>query len=257
MAPRSPDITAPATPWTRTGRRVAVRAFAWPSPAVVHVNREEEVQLLPGRHPIYATVAVQYAPTAPTAISRTNIEAWSRALHILFVCTGNICRSPTAERLATAYGAHHEIPDFRASSAGTRAVSAHPIHSDAARVLEKLGGVTSDFAARQITPKIASDADLVLTMTKTHRDAVLELAPRQLRRTFTLTEAALLASNYNPQAVAELAALRPQLATRQIADIPDPIGKGPEFFMEVGSQIADLLWPILELCRRSSSSAAD
>lgn len=126
---------------------------------------------------------------------------------------------------------------------------AHPIHRDAALVLEELGGEASNFAARQLTPRIASDADLVLTMTRAHRDAVLELAPRQLHRTFTLSEAARLASEGSARNVADLAALRSHLAAHEVQDIPDPLGQGTEYFAKVGAQIADLLPPILELCR--------
>ena len=171
------------------------------------------------------------------------------ALHVLFVCTGNICRSPTAERLAAAYGARFQVPDFRASSAGTRAVIAHPIHHDAALVLEKLGGEVSNFAARQLTSRIASDADLVLTMTRAHRDAVLELAPRQLHRTFTLSEAARLASDATPEMSQTSQRSARNWPRTSLPDIPDPIGQSAEFFAMVGSQIADLLPPILELCR--------
>jgi protein-tyrosine phosphatase len=172
-------------------------------------------------------------------------------MHILFVCTGNICRSPTGERLAAAYAAQHGIPNFIASSAGTRAVIGHPIHRDAAVVLEKLGGDASGFAARQLKSKIASAADLIIAMTSAHRDIVLEAAPRQLSRTFTLTEAARLASMDGAETLADLAALRRHLTADDMADIPDPIGQRPEVFAAVGSQIADLLPPILELCRRS------
>jgi protein-tyrosine phosphatase len=162
-----------------------------------------------------------------------------------------------AERLAAVYGARFQLQDFDASSAGTRAVIGHPIHHDAARVLEELGGDVSNFAARQLTEGIASDADLVLTMTKAHRDIVLELAPRRLHMVFTLSEAARLASECDAQAVADLAALRPQLAAHEMSDVPDPIGRSAETFAMVGSQIADLLLPILELCRRSSTLMAD
>jgi low molecular weight protein-tyrosine phosphatase len=168
----------------------------------------------------------------------------------IFVCTGNICRSPTAERLAAAYAARLHIPDFTRSSAGTRAMVGSPMHHDAALLLESLGGQASDFAARQLTPKIASDADLVLAMTKAHRDAVLELAPRQLNRTFTLSETAHLVSECNARDVTELAALRPQLAAHDRPDIPDPIGQSQDVFMMVASQIADLMPRILQLCRR-------
>lgn len=179
------------------------------------------------------------------------------ALHLMFVCTGNICRSPTAERLAAAYGAQLQVPDFTTSSAGTRAVIAHPIHYEAARVLERLGGEASNFAARQFTPRIAADANLVLTMTKAHRDAVLERAPRLLRRTFTLTEAARLAAEPDAGTIADLATLRPVLATDDSPDIPDPIGQNSEVFALIGSQIAHLLPPILELCVRSRAAVPE
>jgi protein-tyrosine phosphatase len=169
---------------------------------------------------------------------------------VLFVCTGNICRSPTAERLAAAYAARCQIPDLTASSAGTRALVQHPIHHESARVLEELGGDPSDFAARRLTPRIASAADLILTMTRAHRDSVLELAPQRLQRTFTLTEAFILATECDAQSVADLSANRPQLAGHDTPDISDPIGQDAEIFEAVGSQIADLLPPILELCRR-------
>ena len=172
-------------------------------------------------------------------------------MHILFVCTGNICRSPTAERLAAAYAARNGILDFTASSAGTRAVIGHPIHPDAATVLEELGGDASGFAARQLKFKIATAADIIITMTTAHRDVVLEAAPRQLQRTFTLTEASRLASMAGAETLTHLAALRPHLTANDVADIPDPIGQSREAFEEVGAQIAALLPPILELCRRS------
>lgn len=147
------------------------------------------------------------------------------------------------------------IPGFIATSAGTRAVIGHPMHSDAVRVLESLGGDPTGFVARHLTPPIANRADLVLTMTATHRNSVLELAPRQLRKTFTLSEAALLAAECDLHAIDELAATRPYLAGRTVTDIPDPIGQDPEYFAKVGTQIAVLLPSILELCRRSASSA--
>ena len=173
-------------------------------------------------------------------------------MHLLFVCTGNICRSPTGERLAAALNAQDPIDGFRASSAGTRAVIAHPVHSEAARVLVALGGDPAGFAARQLRAAIATEADLVLAMTREHRDAVLEIAPRQLRRTFTLTEAAELVTQFDPADVSELASRRSQLRADQIPDVPDPIGQDPEVFDRIGAQIAELVAPIMEFCRRVS-----
>lgn len=94
-------------------------------------------------------------------------------------------------------------------------------------------------------------------MTRAHRNIVLEHAPHQLHRTFTLNEASLLASECNARNVTDLAALRPQLAAYELSDIADPIGQSTEFFAMVGSQIANLLPPILELCRGSSPLATD
>ncbi|MCV7154016.1 low molecular weight phosphatase family protein [Mycobacterium pyrenivorans] len=177
------------------------------------------------------------------------------ALNVLFVCTGNICRSPTAERLVAAYADRLQVPDLAASSAGTRAVIGHPIHDQAALVLQSLGGDAQNFTAQQLTPKVALSADLVLTMTKNHRDAVLECAPRMLNRTFTLAEAACLVTEFGAQTVMDLAALRPQLTARDVFDIADPIGSGADVFVTVGAQIADLLAPILELLRRSTKTS--
>ncbi len=178
-------------------------------------------------------------------------------LKILFVCTGNICRSPTAERLTVAHAQRLGIPDVTASSAGTHAVIGHPIHPHAAEVLTELGGDASDFAARQLTPKIASGADLIVTMTRGHRDTVLEMAPSKLRLTFTLCEVSRLISEKNARAIADLATLRPHLENSELLDVPDPIGHGAEVFAGVGAQIAALMAPILEVFQASYRAAKD
>ncbi len=167
----------------------------------------------------------------------------------MFVCTGNICRSPIAERLAASYRTQAQIPDLVVSSAGTRAVIGHPIHASAASVLENMGGDSTDFAARQLTPRIASSADLILTLTRAHRDAVLEMAPHRLRGTFTLSEASRIASQSDARSITELAQFRSQFSSHDVADIADPIGHDHEFFEMVGSQIAELLPPIVALFR--------
>ena len=127
----------------------------------------------------------------------------------------------------------------------------HPMHCDAAVVVQGLGGEVSNFAARQLTTEIASGADLVVTMTRAHRDAVLELAPRMLHKTFALTEAARLVSDFKAETIKDLSTLRPRLAAHEVPDIVDPIGQAPAVFSAVGSQIAELLPPILRLCRSS------
>lgn len=170
----------------------------------------------------------------------------------MFVCTGNICRSPTAERLALEYGARRRIGGLTASSAGTRALAGYPIHPKAASVLQRLGGDGSSFSARQLTARVLTPVDLVLTMTRAHRESVLELAPSKLHRTFTLAEASRLATTFDVQTVADLSPLRSQLVSDDQMDIPDPMGKGDDVFEYVATLIADLLPPVMTLCARSS-----
>jgi protein-tyrosine phosphatase len=162
-----------------------------------------------------------------------------------------------AERLAVLFAERLQVPNFTASSAGTRALVGHPIHQESVRVIEKLGGDASNSGARRLTTKIASGADLILTMTREHCDIALETAPRQLRRTFTLAQAARLVTEFAPANVADLGTLRPHLAADERWDIGDPIGQSPEFFAEIGAQIAGLLPPILELCQRSAAPRSE
>ncbi|BBZ79556.1 protein-tyrosine-phosphatase [Mycolicibacterium anyangense] len=172
-------------------------------------------------------------------------------MHILFVCTGNICRSPIGERLAVLFAQQMGVPNVTASSAGTRALVGHPIHPESVRVIESRGGDASNFSARRLSKRIASGADLILTMSRAHSNAVLEAAPAQLRRTFTLPQAARLVTDHAPESITDLAALRPQVAADTWWDVTDPIGRSSDVFDTVGARIADLLPPILELCRRA------
>ena len=107
------------------------------------------------------------------------------------------------------------------------------MHRLAVAPLLRLGGDPSDFAARQLTPRIAQGADLILTMTTAHRDRVLELAPNKLRRTFTLVEAATLVSQHDAQEISDLAELRACVRVPSGLDVPDPIGRDAEYFEEV------------------------
>lgn len=116
-------------------------------------------------------------------------------MRLLFVCTGNICRSPVAERSARALvgaacgtcGAGIGI-----ASAGTHALVGADMHPLAAAALRGLGGEHHGFHGRQLTAELIEESDLVLTMTRRQRREVLNLAPGALRRTFTLYEAATL-----------------------------------------------------------------
>ncbi|PNI07269.1 low molecular weight phosphatase family protein [Arthrobacter sp. AFG7.2] len=112
----------------------------------------------------------------------------SEPVRILTVCTGNICRSPVAERLLQA-GLDQAVPGgFVVASAGTRALVGEPMQPISADIVRTFGGDPDNFAARQLTPKILRGVDLVLTMTSAHRGEVLQLDPAFLKRTFTIRE---------------------------------------------------------------------
>ncbi|YCH07651.1 low molecular weight phosphatase family protein [Arthrobacter sp. alpha11c] len=107
---------------------------------------------------------------------------------ILTVCTGNICRSPVAERLLQA-GLNHASPgSFEVRSAGTRAMVGEPIQPLSAKMISTFRGSPDNFAARQLNQKILRETDLVLAMTSRHRGEVLQLDASLLKRTFTIRE---------------------------------------------------------------------
>jgi protein-tyrosine phosphatase len=180
---------------------------------------------------------------------------------VLLVCTGNICRSALGERLGRAYLDEHvgsDAADLRLVSAGTRAVTGSRMHPDSALVLAGYGAEAGDFRARQLDGRIASSADLVLTMTRAHRKDVLERAPGALQRTFTLPEAAALladvftdptGSDFPERArrlVTTMAAARGRRSGGEDDDVRDPIGQPVEVHEEVGGLIAATLIPVLD-----------
>ncbi|MGP9839068.1 arsenate reductase/protein-tyrosine-phosphatase family protein [Arthrobacter sp. 179] len=113
--------------------------------------------------------------------------------NLLFVCTGNICRSPTAA-LMIAKWLEEEFPgQFTVESAGVRAFAGEAIDPGAAAQLpEDIDA--SDFHARQLTVGMLEKADLVLCMDRGQRASCAQMQPQVLRRIFTLREFARIAS---------------------------------------------------------------
>jgi protein-tyrosine phosphatase len=184
----------------------------------------------------------------------------SPELTVLFVCTGNICRSPLAERLGrhlvTAQGAAGA--GVQLVSAGTQAVVGRGMDPASARVLQERGGSPTGFRARQLTGPMAVEADLTLTMTRRHRQEVLARAPRALSRTFTLSEAAgllaLVPAGPVPgdtpgerarALIRQMAAARSRRPSGPDDDILDPIGRPDVVHDQVGQAIADAVQPVL------------
>lgn len=89
-------------------------------------------------------------------------------MHLLFVCTGNTCRSPMAESIARRLIAERAITDIEVSSAGTSAWPDSPASDGALLVAMEHGGDLGEHRARQLSPEIVAGADLVLVMGPHH-----------------------------------------------------------------------------------------
>ena len=126
---------------------------------------------------------------------------------VLFVCTGNICRSPFAERLLRAR-LDSKLGDAAArievASAGTFGLVGEPMMPEAAQTLLSYGGVDDGFAAQALGVDAVDAADLVLGQTRENQSAVLKMVPRAASRTVTVREYARLLSDIRPADLATL-----------------------------------------------------
>lgn len=107
---------------------------------------------------------------------------------ILFVCTGNICRSAMAERLLVSRLDASARNAVAVTSGGTRAVVGRPMSSQTRLRLRALGGDPGGFVATQLTEARIASADLILGMAAEHTDRVLYLDPGAFARTFLFSE---------------------------------------------------------------------
>ena len=104
-------------------------------------------------------------------------------MHIMFVCTGNICRSPMGELLLTRYLSGTTV---QVSSAGTHGLPMHQIDPNSALLMESVGIEPSGFRSRRLTQPMAKSADLILCFEKDQRKDIVTLAPTAVKYTFLL-----------------------------------------------------------------------
>ncbi|HET7475458.1 MAG TPA: low molecular weight phosphatase family protein [Dermatophilaceae bacterium] len=186
--------------------------------------------------------------------------------HVLLVCTGNVCRSPFAERVLAHQLDQLGIPPdrrVRLASAGTAALVGESMDPRCAAHVRSAGGTAENFRARQLTADMVADADLVLTATREHRAAVARLHPRSLGYAFALRDFAVLvgdlprpwrphdgpASTVAGRTAAQAAARRglsPPLPVGE-ADIVDPFGRPEAVVAAMTRQVLDALRPILRV----------
>ena len=89
-------------------------------------------------------------------------------MNILFVCTGNTCRSPMAEGLFKKLLAERNITDINCSSAGLFAMTGDEVTPNSVKACERFGVDISSHRARRITSFVLDETDKFVCMTFDH-----------------------------------------------------------------------------------------
>jgi len=152
---------------------------------------------------------------------------------VLFVCTGNICRSPMAEGLFR--HATRGRTDCRVLSAGVGALEGQPPSSHAVRALKELGVDIAPLRSRMLTSELVDGADYIFGMTHSHVDSINLLFPQAAEKTFLLREFDETLDEYEK-------------------DISDPIGGSYETYAYCRDQIEQGIFAMLNFIDQTSQS---
>ena len=101
----------------------------------------------------------------------------NRISNILFVCTGNICRSPFAEGLLKKLLSQEGPEGIAVDSAGLLALPGNTVTSLAQRVATEYGVDLSGHQAKSLSSDLMNWSDLVLVMEKSHEESILAAFP--------------------------------------------------------------------------------
>jgi protein-tyrosine phosphatase len=178
---------------------------------------------------------------------------------VLFVCTGNICRSPTAAALLAARLASTPT-DITVDSVGTADLKA-PAPSEVVVAGREVGIDLGEHRGRLITPEDVKGATLVLGMARRHVREVATIDPGAWPRTFTLREIVRRGQSVGPRGGQSLAdwLVFVHHGRRMVDlhgksrqdDIADPLGgslrdyrAAAETISFLVAELADLAWPV-------------
>jgi RpiB/LacA/LacB family sugar-phosphate isomerase len=153
---------------------------------------------------------------------------------VLFVCTGNICRSPMAEGLFR-YATQGRT-DCRVMSAGVGAMEGQPPSPHAVRALKELGIDISHQQSRMLTADLVNQSDYIFGMTHSHVDSVNLLFPQAAEKTFLLREFDETLDEFEK-------------------DISDPIGGSYETYAYCRDQIEQGIFSMLGFIEQTSLGA--
>ena len=144
---------------------------------------------------------------------------------ILFICTGNVCRSPMAEGMFRQ--AVDGRGDFHVLSAGIGAVDGQPPTPHSVAAMRELGVDISGQRSRALTSSLVQEADFIFGMTRSHLDTIGLLYPAAMEKTFLLREFDETLEPYKK-------------------DIPDPIGGSYDVYVHCRNQIQEGIKSLLK-----------
>ncbi len=107
---------------------------------------------------------------------------------ILFVCTGNTCRSPMAEHLLKEKLRKMKIDDIEVESAGLSAFFPQKASKNAILVMNELGIDISSHVSRLINEEMIKESNLILTMERYRKEVITKMYPVVMDKVFTLKE---------------------------------------------------------------------
>lgn len=160
---------------------------------------------------------------------------------ILFVCTGNVCRSPFAEALLRKRLEEAGVEGVTVQSAGTMAMMGHPVAEEMLPEFERYGLSPDGLVGKQLDHELVAGADLIITMSKRQRAWIIDEWPEAGLRTVMLTSLRALDfggadGGLTRDAVRSWARSGAQ---RSAADVPDPYGRTADVALRSASEITN------------------